>query len=383
MTAVIDRRELLLGLFGVAVSATAARAAPTPQQILGSRGDDGNAFFVTGFDTEGRVAFDLPLPGRGHGFAVRADRGEAVLFARRPGSYATILDPKAGRLVHEMPAAPDRWFNGHGTYDAAGRKLYASETIASTGDGVIGVYDASAAYRRLGEFPSGGLDPHDIRLLPDGRTLVVANGGILTDPDAPGIQLNLDTMRPSLAYLDAASGRLRQEVFLAPELHQLGIRHLAVAADGTVAIAMQFAGPSMLTTPLVGTHRFGAPAIEFLPLEEPLLVRLRGYCGSAAMDATGTLLGVTSPRGNLAVFWDLKSGHMLGTGSVTDGCAIAADGDGGFLVGSGLGGMFRYRDAAGRQERLALKLADAGRWDNHMMPLPRDASHQITRDHLR
>ncbi|WP_119419260.1 DUF1513 domain-containing protein [Desertibaculum subflavum] len=371
MTFRIDRREALLGLLGVAMAPHVARAAAAaPQRVIGARADTGSRYFVTGFDTAGDVAFDLPLPGRGHGFAVRRDGGEAVAFSRRPGDRITVLDPRAGRMVREVAAATDRWFNGHGTYGPSGRVLYASETIASSGDGVIGVYDAGAGFRRVGEFPSGGLDPHDMRLLPGGETIVVANGGILTHPDAPGFQLNLHDMQPSLAYLDAGSGALRQKATLPPALHQLGTRHLAVAPDGTVAVAMQFAGPSMRTVPLVATHRLGAPEMTFLPLTEDLLAGLRGYCGSAAMDATGTVLGIASPRGNLAVFWDLATGHVLGKVGVADGCGIAADGEDGFLLGSGLGGMFRYQPGAADATRLPLALATTARWDNHLMTLP-------------
>jgi len=67
-----------------------------------------------------------------------------------------------------------------------GRTLFATETAIETGDGVLGIYDAAADYRRRGEVPTHGLDPHEVRLMPDGRTLVIANGGILTHPDAPG-----------------------------------------------------------------------------------------------------------------------------------------------------------------------------------------------------
>lgn len=371
MTFRIDRREALLGLLGVAMAPHVARgAAAAPQRVIGARADAGSRYFVTAFDTAGDVAFDLPLPGRGHGFAIRGDGGEAVAFPRRPGDRITVLDPRAGRLVRQVPAAADRWFNGHGTYGPTGRELYASETVASSGDGVIGVYDAAAGFRRIGEFDSGGLDPHDMRLLPDGKTIVVANGGILTHPDAPGIQLNLHDMQPSLAYLDRTNGALRQKVTLPPDLHQLGIRHLAVATDGTVAIAMQFAGPSTRAVPLVATHRMGRSEMTFLPLADDLLARLRGYCGSAAMDAAGTVLGIASPRGNLAVFWDLPTGRVLGKVAVADGCGIAADGKDGFLLGSGLGGMFRYQPGQADATRLPLALATTARWDNHLMTLP-------------
>lgn len=50
---------------------------------------------------------------------------------------------------------------------------------------VIGVWKTEAGYTRCDEFPSGGIGPHDLRLMPDSGTLVVANGALpLTLPTA-------------------------------------------------------------------------------------------------------------------------------------------------------------------------------------------------------
>jgi hypothetical protein len=38
-------------------------------------------------------------------------------------------------------------------------------------------------YKQIGEFEAHGMEPHDIALLSDGRTMVIANGGIRTHPD--------------------------------------------------------------------------------------------------------------------------------------------------------------------------------------------------------
>ena len=47
---------------------------------------------------------------------------------------------------------------------------------------MIGVRDAQDGYRQIGELPSDGIGPHEATLMPDGKTLVVANGGIRTHP---------------------------------------------------------------------------------------------------------------------------------------------------------------------------------------------------------
>ena len=49
--------------------------------------------------------------------------------------------------------------------------------------GMIGVRDATDGYRQIGEFGAQGMEPHDIALLGDGRTMVIANGGIRTHPE--------------------------------------------------------------------------------------------------------------------------------------------------------------------------------------------------------
>ena len=44
-------------------------------------------------------------------------------------------------------------------------------------------------------------------LMPDGETFVVANGGIETHPDYGRAELNLETMDPSVAFVDRARWR--------------------------------------------------------------------------------------------------------------------------------------------------------------------------------
>jgi len=345
------------------------RAAAPGAVFLGARLDGGRAF-ATAFDAEGRAAFDVALPARGHGFARRPGQAdEIVAFARRPGSFMIVADRRDGCVLHEVAAAENRRFCGHGAFDGTGRLLYATELEHDTGDGILGIYDATAGYSRVGEVRSGGLDPHEIRLLPDGETLVVANGGILTDPDAPGIKLNIDEMESSLAWLRARDGALLGTARLPRELFQLSLRHLAIAPDATVAVVMQYEGPSGDLVPLLALHRPGA-ALETVALPDRLLGRLRNYCGSAAFDATGRILATTSPVGGVAVLWDVREGRCLGCAEIADGCGLAA-GEGAFVATSGLGGGFFvevYRQVVGCRP-IPSPLLDSSRWDNHLMRL--------------
>lgn len=368
----IDRRRLLGLLAGTAVvTPTLAYGRDTlPGQpsalYLSSRGDGRGGFFVSGFRTEGGGRFDLPLPGRGHAVAPRPGQAEAVVFARRPGSFALALDLRSGRLRHSIAAAPGRHFYGHGVFSADGRTLFTSENDYEAGTGVIGIRDAADGYRQIGEIPSHGIGPHDLRLLSDGRTLAVANGGVLTHPDSGRAKLNLPEMSPSLAYVEAASGRLLAEHRLPPALHRLSIRHLAVGPRDEVAIALQYEGPRSDLVPLVALHA-GGGEIGLLTAPDRVLRRMRNYCGSAALDSGGEILGASCPRGGIVTFWQLRERRYLGAVELADGCGIAAaEASGAFLLTSGSGEVVLYRPAERSLEPIATGFGGRVQWDNHL-----------------
>ena len=117
---------------------------------------------------------------------------------------------------------------------------------------MIGLYDVADNYRRLGEYPSHGIGPHELILMPDGQTLAIANGGIRTHPDHGRAKLNLGSMKPSLVFADIAAGQHLDQADL-PE-SQLSIRHLTMLRGGRIAIALQFEGAKTADVPLVAIH---------------------------------------------------------------------------------------------------------------------------------
>lgn len=364
----LSRRVVLSGLGAAAMLPLLERAAfgvSTTRLYLNAYGERG-AFGLAGFDGAGRIRYRLALPGRGHSFAKRDDGRIAVAFSRRPGNYALVFDPAAGTALHLIAAAEDRNFCGHGAFSADGKLLFATEAVGSTGDGVLGIYDAACGWKRLGEVSTHGLDPHEVRLMPDGRTLVVANGGILMRSDMPRLKLNIPEMDPSLVYLDARDGRLIRQVRPATELRQLSIRHIAIDRRGRVAVAMQYEGRETDPVPLVALHDApaGAGRLDYLPLPEEQRAAMRQYCGSAAMDDSGRFLAVSSPRGNRLLVWDLERLMLVRVGEARDVCGVAAEPQAGFLVSNGLGRIYRLDDD-GRMDAIA----EAGRlqWDNHMV----------------
>jgi len=267
--------------------------------------------------------------------------------------------------VRAIESAAARHFYGHGAFSRDGRLMFAAENDYPAGRGVLGVYDVEAGYRRIGEMPSHGLGPHDLALLPDGATLAVANGGIRTHPDQGRAKLNVATMAPNLAYLEATSGRLLERAELPAALHKLSIRHLAVDRRGRVAIAMQYEGSRRDRVPLVGVHERGG-GVRLFSAPDSIERRLRHYTGSVAFDAAGRLLAVSSPRGHLITLWDAASGAFMAHLEARDASGLAPTGEPGQFLAAGGDGALRTIDARSGKSRVLAAPNGKRRWGNHL-----------------
>jgi hypothetical protein len=222
---------------------------------------------------------------------------------------------------------------------------------------VIGVYDAADGFRRVGEFPTHGVDPHEVLLLGDGRTLAVANGGVETHPDYGRAELNIATMKPSLVFLDRQTGDLREEHKLAPELHQLSLHHLAEDASGAVWFGGQHKGPASERPPLVGKARLGA-GVGLLQMEEKVLNSLRNYIGSVAANHDAGTVAVSSPAGNSVAVINAASGKVVLSTCLVEVCGLAPE-HGGFVASTGRGEVV---DCDGKKAQF-----DDYAWDNHLL----------------
>ncbi|GGL51607.1 DUF1513 domain-containing protein [Wenxinia marina] len=356
------RRGFLVSLFAAGAGAAAPSlgwaAAGSPAYLAAAKEPDGG-FALFGLSADGAETLRVPLPARGHAGAGHPSRPEAVAFARRPGAFALVLDCAAGAVMHRLTPPGGRQFNGHGVYDPTGELLFTSEQVADGSAGRIGVWDVADGYVRLDEFATGGIGPHDLRLMPEGATLVVANGGIETDP-TDRTKLNVESMTPSLAYL-SLDGALQERVDLGPDLAQSSIRHLALRDDGLVAFAMQWEGPTGAAVPLLGLHRRGAaPVLASAPLADELA--MQGYAGSVAWAGDGTEVAISSPKGGRLHRFG-PDGVFLGAVSRADVCGLAPRGTG-LLASDGLGGLIAVEAGApaalGRMDRA---------WDNHIVAL--------------
>lgn len=336
----------------------AAQGATAEQFSLGWVAPQGsNESLLTGF--------------RGHGLCQHPQqRHQVMLFARRPGWQAWLVDVKRKQLLQTCEPAKQSYFTGHGCFHPGGDYLLTAEANIETTAGTISVRH-SRNLQVLEQFPSYGLGLHEIKLLADGKTLVAANGGIKTHPSTGRKKLNLDTMDSSLAFIDVVTGQLLQQLRL-PE-PKASIRHLDVTPDGKVAVALQLqreaAGHNELV-PLTALYQPERAEAGLVYCQTPtqICAWMQDYAGSIVINPLSQQIAATSPRGDIAVFWSLRDGKYSGFHRFHDVCGVAVSTDNTEFIFSNSAGQIRYLDAVSFSENKSKRRQFASmHWDNHLL----------------
>lgn len=353
------RRQFLGGLFAAGMLPRQTWADAGAPAYLSAAALPSGDYVLCGITDALNISFDLALPARGHAAAAHPSQPVAVAFARRPGNFAIVLDCVTGHTKAVLHAPDERHFYGHGTFSQNGDLLFTTENDYEAGRGLVGVWDVTRGYKRIGEFSSGGVGPHDIKRLPKSDTLVVANGGIDTHPDSGRTKLNIPTMQSNLSYIE--NGTVVETAGLPEDMQKNSIRHLSLDANGTVAFGMQWQGDGPVAA-LVGKHRRGA-ALKLAQTSLGNVARLKGYVGSVAYSADGQTIAATSPRGSVLHFYDADQMTLTNNVGIADVCGAAPRADG-FLVTAGTGDIGNPTEAL-RQ----LAPTKGHQWDNHLVTI--------------
>ncbi len=329
--------------------------------LLSARDDADGGHYAVGYRLDGSPAFVTRVGLRCHAIVQHPGKPLALFVARRPGTESYLIDLRDGRLLQTLKSNADRHFYGHGVFHRDGEWLYATENdTRDPGRGLLGVYRFDG--ERLvhtGELSTHGLGPHEVSWMPDGETLVVANGGIRTEAESR-VEMNLDAMEPSLVLMRRDGSLISRETL--PE-QMNSVRHLAIAADGTIVACQQYMGASHDRAALLAIKRPGEAFMPF-PVEEPQRQAMAQYTASVAINDAMRLVALTAPRGNRFFVWDLDSGALRLDAPLPD-CAGVAAVEQGFVVTSGQGRCRLYDCRAGAIEVRPLELP-SGLWDNHL-----------------
>lgn len=246
----MNRRECLKGLAaGLAASllpsavwATAAGGrVAVGAAWRGPRPTDAHFAGVLEADWEAKrlgIRYAVPLPTRPHGLIAEADGGLTICGVR-PGAWMLRCDG-AGKTLQQarLEEEGETRLGGHAVLSVDGARLFATGTDFKTGQGRILVRDR-ATLKKLDEWSTQGVDPHQL-LLDGAGNLMVANGGVARTREDK--KFNLDRMDSSLVRIDSGNGALLGQWRV--DDSRLSLRHLAWNRDpreqnALLGIAMQ------------------------------------------------------------------------------------------------------------------------------------------------
>lgn len=352
----MQRRDFLALL--AAAGAGVAQAAARFELAAAWRAGSGDHVGVLARSRDGlRVSAAIDVPTRAHGLLVERE-GTLLAVARRPGDWLLRWHAD-GRAQGWAWIEPDRAFNGHVIASPDGGTLYTTETRLDTGMGLVGVRDAKTLAKRA-EWHTHGLDPHELVLDADG-TLLVANGGIPTQPETGRQKLALDRMDPSLARLSVRDGALLGQWRL--DDPRLSIRHLAWNGR-LLGVALQAEHDDPVA-------KANAPVLAVFDGQALRSVE-RGSWGAGTRDLAGYggdiaagdgLFAVSCPRAQGVAMWH-ADGRWARFVPLDEACALAR------IQGAlWAGGRSQAVGLQASGEPLPLALSGL-RLDNHWVPMP-------------
>ncbi|MEM8547807.1 MAG: DUF1513 domain-containing protein, partial [Pseudomonadota bacterium] len=311
-----------------AASATSALVAgcSRPSQTTGlltaadDKAGESHAVLLT---TEGTVRFATRLAERGHDVFATADGKSILAVARRPGRTLARISAQTGRILTEIETAPGRHLYGHAVVTQDGQYVLTSENNIADGQGVIVVRDGRTL-SPLREFSSHGIGPHEIKWGLSEKTLVIANGGIATNPDYGRTPLNVDSMAPSLVHIRVRDGRLLGRV--TPSHSKSSVRHIDTLENGTVIVGMQQQDGAAGHEPLVAsTDWLSSRDLQPLDVTPQDLLSLQDYTASVCCDPVSGHTVITSPVGHRVTFWHALQQRFVGSMRLSDVAGVAFD----------------------------------------------------------
>lgn len=241
------------------------------------------------------------IPTRAHGMTQLAD-GRLLFASRRPGDWLLQLHPDGRAHWHWIE--PDRAFNGHVIASADGRQLYTTETDLADSQGLIGVRDAQTL-EKIAEWRTGGMDPHQLLLDRDG-SLLVANGGIPTQPETGRRKLRLDHMDSSIVRLRPQDRGALAGQWQLPD-PRLSLRHLAWGPAVAWDPGQRWLGIALQAEHDLAEDKLHAPVLALFDGQRlhtaprPTGAPWQGYGGDISSD--GHLFAVSCPRADVLSWW--------------------------------------------------------------------------------
>jgi hypothetical protein len=290
----------------------------------------GNAKGVTRWTLD-QIALDTGVVERiamtflGHGFTQDPTSLRRAAVFEKKGPGGAMVDLVTREITARIEPSPGCAFYGHGLFSPDGSRLYVVEAELASKRGRLTVKDGRTLATR-GELATHGSSPHDCVFAPDGRTLVVTNGG--------GEFGGMDA--PSVVFVDPDSGKLEERVTLTNPRFNAG--HLALSTDGAlVVVSAPRAGLAEETNQGGVSIRPAGGKMSSVKQPGDVTRAMLGESLSVAIhEPTGVAL-VTNPKGSLVTFWRVADRSLVKTMPMPSprGVVLARD-ESAFVLGCGL-----------------------------------------------
>lgn len=310
-----------MSLLAACDNRSAFPSAASPNGRLGTvigggraRTADGERFFVGMVDLDSnddgnRVRVIQDIDFFGHGICPNPVKPDTAIVCEKHGPGCCEIDMRQGRVLRRIPTLPGREFYGHSAFSPDGKFLYTTEAIVGDGSktGVLAIRDGESFELLGSEFPTHGVAPHDCLLVDNGDTLIVTNGG-----GAYGDA----TRRPSVAYVDVRTGKLRRLLDFKNDMINAG--HLAITSKGElVCISAPRDGidrdidgnPNPAWLGAIGFYH--PDKNELIAANDPITKKMRGETLSVAIHEPSMIVAATNPDADLVTFWDFRTGRLV------------------------------------------------------------------------
>lgn len=318
----MNRRHLLFG--GISFFAATSLLGGLQQRwrygapvVLGTVSDAQGQSHLLGIDSAGDTRFCIRVPHPAHSAIAVEAQGIGIYFSQRPGRLMYIVDLRHGQLLRTVELPAGLALSGRGALSEDGALFFTSELDLINGAGLIGIYEAQAPFRRMGQIPSNGVAPADVMPMKGSPLLAVANSGLRSP--TPLRTSTAHALAPNLSYLDSRDGTVTEEV--KPPQHLLSPHHLAATPNQGVVIAVEDLSPTSNGAPLLFSHQRGEEMKAIIEAE-PAWQRMNQHIAGLATSSDGQFAVSTAPRGEYISLWHIPSATSVQHFAVADAANV-------------------------------------------------------------
>jgi len=232
-----------------------------------------------------------------HGLAFINGQSKLAFAFQKIGAGAGLFDIDSMKLLEKVEPVKGRLFYGHGVCSQDNKLVYSTET-AGSGDGAIGVRDASSL-EYLGDFPTYGQHPHECHLIENGAVLAVTNGG----------GSRSSGQNACVCYIDVKSQKLLEKIEMVDERFNLG-HMFALEGRQSILVSAPRRGLDDSYLGAISMQR-NLTTMDLIQHPTEVVNKIFGEALSVLAIPSRDLFVVTHPTPGMLTIWQLSTGSFV------------------------------------------------------------------------